>query len=133
MKWQATCLSDLLIDAKSGFACGEDPPDGVFQFRMNNVTTEGTLDLSKKRRVPRTTRNIDAFLVESGDILFNATNSPELVERMCSSQAMRSLSYSAITSYAYAPGRKNSTAASLLTGFNSSSSEEYFSVCVING
>ena len=79
MKWQATHLSDLLIDAQSGFASGEDPPDGVFQFRMNNITTEGALDLSKKRRVPRTTRNINAFLVESGDVLFNSTNSPELV------------------------------------------------------
>ncbi len=79
MIWQIQPLSDLLADAKSGFACGEDPPDGVFQFRMNNVTTEGTLDLSKKRRVPKTTRNLEAFLVESGDVLFNATNSPELV------------------------------------------------------
>lgn len=76
--WQTEPLSDVLIDAKPGFACGEDPQDGVFQFRMNNVTTEGRLDLSKKRRVPRN-RNLDAYLVEPGDILFNATNSPELV------------------------------------------------------
>lgn len=79
MSWQTIRVSDVLIDARSGFACGEEPSDGVFQFRMNNVTTEGTLNLSKKRRVPATTRNIEAFLVESGDVLFNATNSPELV------------------------------------------------------
>ena len=79
MSWQTSRLSDVLADAKSGFACGEEAADGVFQFRMNNITTEGTLDLSKKRRVPKTVRNLDAFLVESGDVLFNATNSPELV------------------------------------------------------
>jgi type I restriction enzyme S subunit len=79
LSWQTLHLSDVLADAKSGFACGEDPQDGVFQFRMNNVTIEGTLDLSKKRRVPKATRNLDAFLVEPGDVLFNATNSPELV------------------------------------------------------
>jgi type I restriction enzyme, S subunit len=79
MTWQTLPLSELLREAKPGFACGEDPPDGIFQFRMNNITTEGTLDLSKKRRVPKTTRNLAAFLVEPGDILFNATNSPELV------------------------------------------------------
>jgi type I restriction enzyme S subunit len=79
MSWQTSRISDVLIDARPGFACGEEPSEGVFQFRMNNVTTEGTLNLSKKRRVPASTRNIDAFLVESGDVLFNATNSPELV------------------------------------------------------
>ena len=72
-------LSDVLSEAKSGFACGEDVEDGVFQFRMNNITTEGGLDLSKKRRVPSDYRGIDNFLVEVGDVLFNATNSPDLV------------------------------------------------------
>ena len=77
--WQTLRLSDVVVDAKPGFACGEDPPDGVFQFRMNNVTIEGKLDFSKKRRVPRDTRNLETFLLDPGDVLFNATNSPELV------------------------------------------------------
>ncbi len=72
-------LGDVLIEVSPGFACGDDAADGVFQFRMNNITTEGQLDLSKKRRVPRDSRNIDRYLVESGDVLFNATNSPDLV------------------------------------------------------
>jgi type I restriction enzyme S subunit len=77
--WPETELGDVLADATSGFACGEDVDDGVFQFRMNNITTEGQLDLSKRRRVPRDYRNIDRFLVQPGDVLFNATNSPDLV------------------------------------------------------
>lgn len=77
--WQAAALSDLLADVRSGFACGVDPPGGVFQFRMNNITMEGQLDFSKKRRVPRDTHNLDSFLLQPGDVLFNATNSPELV------------------------------------------------------
>jgi type I restriction enzyme S subunit len=77
--WQTAALSDVLIDAKPGFACGEEPTDGVFQFRMNNITTEGQLDFSKKRRVPRDTRNLESFVAEPGDVLFNATNSPDLV------------------------------------------------------
>ena len=72
-------LGDVLVEARPGFACGDDAADGVFQFRMNNITTEGQLDLSKKRRVPRDSRNIDRYLVEPGDVLFNATNSPDLV------------------------------------------------------
>jgi type I restriction enzyme S subunit len=77
--WPSSPLSDVLLNAKPGFACGEDPQVGVFQFRMNNVTIEGLLDFSKKRRVPKETRNIQAFLLKPGDVLFNATNSPELV------------------------------------------------------
>lgn len=77
--WPTVPLSDALAEAKSGFACGEESEDGVFQFRMNNVNTEGQFDFSKKRRVPRETRNLDVYLVEPGDVLFNATNSPELV------------------------------------------------------
>jgi type I restriction enzyme S subunit len=72
-------LAELLVEARSGFACGEDPSDGVFQFRMNNITMDGQLDLSKKRRVPRNTRKLESFLAEPGDVLFNATNSPDLV------------------------------------------------------
>jgi type I restriction enzyme S subunit len=77
--WQPTTLTDILLDARPGFACGEEVEDGIFQFRMNNITTGGQLDFSKKRRVPGNIRNIDTYLVEQGDVLFNATNSPELV------------------------------------------------------
>ncbi|MEX5218592.1 MAG: restriction endonuclease subunit S [Nitrospira sp.] len=74
-----TPLVNALEEATPGFACGDDVTEGVFQFRMNNITSEGALDLSKKRRVPRDTRNIDRFLLQPGDVLFNATNSPDLV------------------------------------------------------
>jgi type I restriction enzyme, S subunit len=72
-------LSEVLNEARPGFACGEDLADGVFQFRMNNITTSGALDFSKKRRVPRTMPKLESFLLKSGDVLFNATNSPDLV------------------------------------------------------
>src|SRR6266852_9027793 len=46
---------------------------------MNNITTQGQLDLTKKRRVPRDTPHLEKYLVRPGDVLFNATNSLELV------------------------------------------------------
>jgi len=79
MTWRAPQLSSVLSDVKSGFACGDDLSEGVFQFRMNNVTTDGAMDLSKRRRVPENVPKLATFLVEPGDVLFNATNSPELV------------------------------------------------------
>lgn len=77
--WRESALSEVLADATPGFACGEDIEDGVFQFRMNNITTEGQLDLRKRRRVPRDYLKMERFFVQPGDVLFNATNSPDLV------------------------------------------------------
>lgn len=75
-----TILGDLLTDARSGFACGQEDPAGVFQFRMNNVTMDGRLDLSARRRVPSNAhKSIERFALVAGDVLFNATNSPDNV------------------------------------------------------
>jgi type I restriction enzyme, S subunit len=78
-QWQEHSLSDLLEEAKPGFASGENPSDGVFQFRMNNLRSDGRFDFTKKRRVPRDTKKLDSYMLARGDVLFNATNSPELV------------------------------------------------------
>lgn len=46
---------------------------------MNNVTKSGEIELGKKRRVPRSHPGIDRNRLLPGDVLFNATNSPDLV------------------------------------------------------
>lgn len=74
-----TRLGDVLADIKPGFASGDDLVDGVFQFRMHNFTRDGSLDLAKRRRVNATARQMELQSVRPGDVLFNATNSPELV------------------------------------------------------
>lgn len=72
-------LSEVIDEVQPGFACGEEDPEGIFQIRMNNILRDGTLDLSKKRRVPARKRPIKGALLRPGDVLFNATNSPDLV------------------------------------------------------
>ena len=73
-------LSELILDAKSGFASGEKDNEGIAQIRMNNVTTDGELDLSSIRRVPvKTVKNVESFILNEGDVLFNSTNSSNLV------------------------------------------------------
>ncbi|MFG1881320.1 restriction endonuclease subunit S [Micromonospora sp. NPDC049102] len=72
-------LRDLLTEVKPGYACGEEAGDGILQIRMNNVTRDGQLDLSKKRLVPRQSERMEKFSLRPGDVLFNATNSPDLV------------------------------------------------------
>jgi type I restriction enzyme S subunit len=79
MGWPYARLSDVMRDARSGFASGADDAAGTFQVRMNNVTREGGWDLSKQRRVPATTAQLSRYSVKAGDVLFNATNSADLV------------------------------------------------------
>jgi type I restriction enzyme S subunit len=74
-----TRLGDVLIDIKPGFASRDDLEAGVFQFRMHNFTRESALDLSKRRRVNATQKQLQMQSVAAGDVLFNSTNSPELV------------------------------------------------------
>ena len=71
-------LREVLRDALPGFACGAVDAFGVVQIRMNNIS-DGTLTLESVRRVPSRVANLARFSVEPGDVLFNATNSPELV------------------------------------------------------
>jgi len=71
-------LGDLVRETDSGFASGERSADGVLQVRMNCVDTDGHLDLSVAPRVPPISQ-ISRYLLEPDDVLFNATNSPDLV------------------------------------------------------
>lgn len=72
-------LGELIRDVKPGFAVGERTPDGVIQVRMNNVDIEGNLDLTNAIRVPATGKQIATCSLSEGDVLFNNTNSTELV------------------------------------------------------
>ncbi len=77
--WSVVSLGELVRDAQSGFASGERAANGVVQLRMNNVTTNGTLDWGNVLRVPASQQEISKYRLEVGDVLFNSTNSPELV------------------------------------------------------
>jgi type I restriction enzyme S subunit len=73
-------LGDLIHEAQSGFACGQSVIDGVLQIRMNNVRPDGSWDFSKERFVPPdAVSNMKKYALRKGDVLFNATNSPEQV------------------------------------------------------
>ena len=79
-----TCLlGDAIASSRSGFPSGKRSGDGVVQLRMNNVRTDGTLDLASIIRVPATKKQISELSLTKGDVLFNSTNSPELVGKTC--------------------------------------------------
>ena len=72
-------LGSVLSDIRPGFATSDDLAAGVFQIRMNNLSRDGELLLDERRRVSPDNKQVAKTLLEPGDVLFNATNSPDLV------------------------------------------------------
>ena len=73
-------FGSIIEDIKSGFAYGKYMKEGgIPQLRPYNITEDGKLDLSTLKYIPGTKTNIEGYYLKKGDILFNNTNSPELV------------------------------------------------------
>lgn len=77
--WRMHSLESVVENAQAGFAVGERDAKGAIQLRMNNVTTQGTFDWTSFIRVPIDEKNLEFYKLCSGDVLFNNTNSTELV------------------------------------------------------
>jgi len=77
--WRWVRLGDVILEAQPGFASGKRDPKGVIQIRMNNLDTRGHILMSEYIRVPADEKTIARFKLENGDVLFNNTNSTELV------------------------------------------------------
>ena len=77
--WKWAKLGDVLASIQPGFACGKRDEKGVAQLRMNNITTDGRFNWDKIIRIPPNYTNMFKYWLEPGDVLFNNTNSVELV------------------------------------------------------
>ncbi|HEV2119342.1 MAG TPA: restriction endonuclease subunit S [Candidatus Bathyarchaeia archaeon] len=77
--WVWATVQDSIVDAQPGFASGKkNVPGGIKHLRMNNISSECTLDLSSVRTVPRELAKA-AYILKPGDVLFCHTNSQKLV------------------------------------------------------
>lgn len=78
--WRMVRLGEVIREALPGFACGKRADaSGYIQLRMNNITNRGLLDLSSVLRVPATKEQVEKYQLKPGDIIFNNTNSVDLV------------------------------------------------------
>lgn len=77
--WRWVRLREVIAEAQPGFACGERDTDGVVQLRMNNVDTRGNLVWDEFIRVPSDKETVSRYQLTTGDVVFNNTNSVELV------------------------------------------------------
>lgn len=77
--WCWARLGALLDEALPGFASGERDDQGVIQLRMNNVSNSGYLVWDEFIRVPKHSASTAKYELHKGDVVFNNTNSTELV------------------------------------------------------
>lgn len=77
--WRWSHVSDLINDQLSGFGTSKRDPAGVIQFRPNNISVDGGIDTEKLLRVPCREMHLSTHCLEEGDVLFNNTNSRDLV------------------------------------------------------
>lgn len=79
--WVYTTLGLILSDIQSGFASGKHTSDGVGlpHFRPMNVTRDGRVDRSDLRSVVPELADRPSRRLRRGDVLFNNTNSIDLV------------------------------------------------------
>src|SRR4051812_28316298 len=77
--WDTTSVADIYDFIQYGTSTKPtEDSSGVPILRMGNIQ-DGKLDLGILKYVGRTAEVLGGFLLEEGDILFNRTNSPELV------------------------------------------------------
>ena len=77
-EWDVVRLKDVLLEAKSGFACGNRDENGILQLRMDSIETEGWINTGAGVKVP-IPENVENYILKPGDILFNNTNSVDLI------------------------------------------------------
>lgn len=80
--WPIARLETVLTDMQPGFAQAPDAEQiGIPQLRTNNISDSGALDLTDVKYVHVGDADLEKYVVRRGDVIFNNTNSLELVGR----------------------------------------------------
>ena len=82
-RWDTGKIQDVVSDVRYG-SSRPAVEDGKYPYlRMNNITYSGELDLRDTKRIDIPDSELDKCTVRRGDVLFNRTNSKELVGKTC--------------------------------------------------
>ena len=83
--WKWVKLGDIVIDIKSGFSCAKrfevSKEEGIPHLRPNNIGYFNQLNLENLVYIPKDKFDSSKYSLKKGDVLFNNTNSKELVGR----------------------------------------------------
>lgn len=80
MGWDKGCVGDVVIETQYGTSTrASENGTGIPVLRMNNIDIAGNLDLTDLKYVELSEKQGEKYRLVVGDILFNRTNSRELV------------------------------------------------------
>ncbi|EOU1648718.1 MAG: restriction endonuclease subunit S [Clostridium perfringens] len=78
--WQKGKIADIIVKTQYGTSNKADEFNGDFKvLRMNNITYDGNWDFTSIKYVNLDDKEQKKYLVYKGEVLFNRTNSKELV------------------------------------------------------
>jgi type I restriction enzyme M protein len=86
LRWPMVKIGDFVEDLQAGFAYGEAgvEVEGIPHLRPMNISSSGDLVWEGTKFIPRSEiADKQAYLLRKGDVLFNNTNSKELVGKTC--------------------------------------------------
>lgn len=83
MGWKTCTIRDIVADVRYGSSRPAVDGGKYPYLRMNNITYGGELDLSDVKRIDVPESELPKCTVRRGDVLFNRTNSKELVGKTC--------------------------------------------------
>ena len=81
--WDMATIGDIVTEVKYGTSRPAVDGGKYAYLRMNNLTYDGHLDLTDLKRIDIPDNEIEKCIVRKGDVLFNRTNSVELVGKTC--------------------------------------------------
>lgn len=77
--WDVGTIRDIVTEVKYGTSKPAEN-NGLFPYlRMNNITYNGDWDFKDLKYINLENNELDKYLIKSGDLIFNRTNSKELV------------------------------------------------------
>ena len=82
-RWSIGKIQDVVSDVRYGSSRPAVEGGKYPYLRMNNITYSGELDLRDTKRIDIPDSELDKCTVRRGDVLFNRTNSKELVGKTC--------------------------------------------------
>jgi type I restriction enzyme, S subunit len=91
--WPVGRIGDLLLSATYGTSEKASTSGDFAVLRMNNITRTGEMDFNELKYMDLDADEQDRYLVMQGDVLFNRTNSADLVGKTAIFREVRPMAY----------------------------------------
>ncbi len=91
--WPVGRIGDLLLSATYGTSEKASASGDFAVLRMNNITRTGEMDLNELKYMDLDADERDRYLVTQGDVLFNRTNSADLVGKTAIVREVQPMAY----------------------------------------